>query len=169
MLSICFQKFLLLFLFLCAIFVLWKVKKVLVGKKIKEVRKIRGYTQKQLGELCNIAEPTIRRYELGKLNPKYETIKKIAKALNVPASYLLNYDDSVKDIDIFVPPPNLEASIIRYNKDLRSIIKSIINTGINDNSNSEVLSAYVSALKLFYDDFSDFDFKLIGINTDEII
>lgn len=56
-----------------------------IGEKIREIRKARGLTQKELGEKAGIAEPTIRRYELGKLNPKIETVKKIADALGVDA------------------------------------------------------------------------------------
>ena len=59
------------------------------GERIRYIRKSKGLTQKALGELCGIAEPTIRRYELGKLNPKYETLQKIAKAMDVPISELL--------------------------------------------------------------------------------
>ena len=54
-----------------------------IGAKIRELRKARGLTQKELGEKAGIAEPTIRRYELGKLNPKFGTVKKIADALNI--------------------------------------------------------------------------------------
>lgn len=54
-----------------------------VGELIKKNRLEKGLTQKQLGEMANIAEPTIRRYELGKLNPKYKTLQKIADALGV--------------------------------------------------------------------------------------
>ena len=57
-----------------------------IGERIRMIRKEKKLTQKQLGELCNIAEPTIRRYELGGLNPKIQTIEKIAKALGVPTS-----------------------------------------------------------------------------------
>lgn len=64
-----------------------------VGERIRAARKAKGLTQKQLGEACGIAEPTIRRYELGKLNPKFSTLKKIGKALNVTASYLQGYED----------------------------------------------------------------------------
>ena len=60
-----------------------------VGERIRNARKNAGLTQKQLGEKCGIAEPTIRRYELGKLNPKYETLQKIATALDVPITELL--------------------------------------------------------------------------------
>ena len=38
-----------------------------VGERIRAARRARGLTQKALGEACGIAEPTIRRYELGKL------------------------------------------------------------------------------------------------------
>ena len=60
------------------------------GERIRSIRQSRGLTQKQLGELSGIAEPTIRRYELGKLNPKYETLKKIASALDVTAPFLID-------------------------------------------------------------------------------
>lgn len=55
-----------------------------VGQNIRAIRNERGLTQKQLGELCGIKEANIRKYELGKANPKIETIEKIAKALGVP-------------------------------------------------------------------------------------
>ena len=51
--------------------------------------------KKELGEKAGIAEPTIRRYELGKLNPKIETVKKIADALGVDMNAL--YGDLVWD------------------------------------------------------------------------
>ncbi len=63
----------------------------MVGVKIKELRLRNGLTQKQLGEKCGIAEPTIRKYELGKLNPKIETIGKIAAALNVPVADIMGW------------------------------------------------------------------------------
>ncbi|MDE5801876.1 MAG: helix-turn-helix domain-containing protein [Lachnospiraceae bacterium] len=60
-----------------------------VGEKIKELRSKKGMTQKELGEKCGFADSAIRRYELGKANPKLETIKRIANALEVPTWELL--------------------------------------------------------------------------------
>ena len=60
------------------------------GTKIKEIRKRKGLTQKQLGDLCGIADANIRKYENGKQNPKMETLQKIADALEVPASELIS-------------------------------------------------------------------------------
>ena len=68
-----------------------------VGDRIRSFRKSQNLTQKQLGELSGIAEPTIRRYELGKLNPKYETLSKIAAALGIPASSLLGIGFKIRD------------------------------------------------------------------------
>lgn len=67
-----------------------------IGAKIRELRKARGLTQKELGERAGIAEPTIRRYELGKLNPKFETVQKIAKALNVPEAFFYPIDEQIE-------------------------------------------------------------------------
>ena len=66
-----------------------------IGENIKKFRLEKGWTQKKLGEECEpqIAESTIRRYELGKLNPKLQTLQKIADALDVPLSEL---DDRAK-------------------------------------------------------------------------
>lgn len=63
-----------------------------IGGRICKYRERRNLTQKRLGELAGIAEPTIRRYELGLLNPKLETLTKIATALEVPVSFLLTDD-----------------------------------------------------------------------------
>lgn len=56
-----------------------------VGENIRKIRKEKGLTQKALGQLCNINESQIRRYELGlnNSNPKRETLQKIANALGV--------------------------------------------------------------------------------------
>ncbi|MCM1101920.1 MAG: helix-turn-helix domain-containing protein [Acetatifactor muris] len=54
-----------------------------VGENIRRIRKENGLTQKQLGELCQMNEVQIRQYELGKANPKIETVDKIASALGV--------------------------------------------------------------------------------------
>lgn len=65
-----------------------------IGENIKRIRKQKGLTQKKLSELCGINEAQIRRYELGKknANPKIETIKKIADALNVDMDEIIKSD-----------------------------------------------------------------------------
>lgn len=55
-----------------------------VNEKIKCIRKEKGLTQKELGDrLGGISQQQIGQWETGKANPKYETLQKIASALDV--------------------------------------------------------------------------------------
>ena len=63
------------------------------GELIRKYRKAVGFTQKELGARSGIAEPTIRKYESNRLNPKIETLQKIAKALNIPVARLYGLGD----------------------------------------------------------------------------
>lgn len=70
-----------------------------IGERIREKRKELKLTQKELGKLSKIAEPNIRKYELGKQNPKFETLEKIASGLGVTAHYLqTGYEDSYEEM-----------------------------------------------------------------------
>ena len=71
-----------------------------IGERIRMTRETAGLTQRELGERCKIAEPTIRRYELGKLNPKYTTLQTIASALGVPVSYLTQVEINYISLDL---------------------------------------------------------------------
>lgn len=60
-----------------------------MGDQIKAVRQIRGLTQKELGERMGVDASTVRKYESGRLNPKIETVQKIADALEMPVGAFL--------------------------------------------------------------------------------
>ena len=53
------------------------------GELIRLYRKQRKLTQEELAKKCGTSAAMIRQYELGKRNPKIDTIDKIAQALNV--------------------------------------------------------------------------------------
>lgn len=59
-----------------------------IGERIRQTRKAQGMTQKQVAELCGMADSAIRKYESGSQKPKLETLCKIANALNVSPSFL---------------------------------------------------------------------------------
>lgn len=61
-----------------------------IGKKLKRLRKEKGLTQKQLGELIGKKEITIRKYENGNISIPLDTLNKIANLLNVTTSELLS-------------------------------------------------------------------------------
>lgn len=77
-----------------------------LGDKIKQMRIQKGLTQAQLGSKYGINEATIRRYENNRLNPKFSTVVKFAKELNVDPVWLFMHkygDVTIGDNgDIFV-------------------------------------------------------------------
>lgn len=58
-----------------------------IGEQIKNARKMKNMTQRQLAEKINKAFSSIQKYELGITQPPIDVIKDIATALEVPISY----------------------------------------------------------------------------------
>lgn len=70
-----------------------------IGDEIKRLRIKRGLTQKQLGEMCGMADSAIRKYESGKVKPKIEAIKKLASALQVDPYSLTDFDTATEILE----------------------------------------------------------------------
>ncbi len=66
--------------------------KNLLGKRIKEIRKRRGYTQEKLAELAGIETPSMSNIENGKNYPNFETLEKLSAALDVRPYELYFFD-----------------------------------------------------------------------------
>lgn len=60
-----------------------------IGKKIKDIRKQRGFTQKDFAQLLRIPVTTYANYENGNRTPKTDMIEKIASALEIDVTELL--------------------------------------------------------------------------------
>lgn len=91
-------------------------------ENIRKIRKEKGLTQRELGELCGMADSAIRRYESGRANPKIETLQKIANALNVPIYELAEFDSPLPDI-------GLQANIITEIENHKLLLNFIRNMG----------------------------------------
>lgn len=61
-----------------------------IGENIRKQRKAIGLTQKALGEKCNMPDSQIRQYELDKVTPRVEQLQRIAAALNIKLSDLID-------------------------------------------------------------------------------
>lgn len=57
--------------------------------RLKELRKEKGMTQKELGTIANVSDRSIGFYESGERDPDTETIKIFADFFNVSIDYLL--------------------------------------------------------------------------------
>jgi len=60
------------------------------GKQIRNARRRAGLTQKELGEKLNVSQSAIGQFENENSNPNLKTIRKIADALNIPISELVD-------------------------------------------------------------------------------
>ncbi len=63
-----------------------------LGKRIKELRKSRGFTQEQVAELIDMEQNTISVIESGRNFPTLNTLEKIAKILEINLSDFFNYE-----------------------------------------------------------------------------
>ena len=64
---------------------------------IQKIRKARKLTQKELAEKSGLSLMSIRRYESGERQPKYDQLKEIASALDVPVFDLLEMDEDERN------------------------------------------------------------------------
>lgn len=70
-------------------FVRMEVSLVTFAENLKNIRKERGFSQKEIAEKLGVSQPNYAQYETGKRNPKFETVKKIAAALGIDVYNLL--------------------------------------------------------------------------------
>lgn len=63
------------------------------GERIRFFRKKVKLTQKELAQKAGLAEITIRQYESGRYEPKFDTAKRIAAALEVSVYDLMDWDE----------------------------------------------------------------------------
>lgn len=60
-----------------------------ISNRIRELRKNKKLTQKELAEMINKSERALQKYESGEITPKYSAMEDIAKALNVTIGCLI--------------------------------------------------------------------------------
>jgi len=82
-----------------------------ISKRLKELRKEAGLSQKKLGILSGIdefsASPRVNQYEKGKHVPDFSTLQRFAKVLKTPVCYFYaENDDMAQMIRLFGSLPN---------------------------------------------------------------
>jgi transcriptional regulator with XRE-family HTH domain len=60
-----------------------------IGRKIKLTREEKGVTQQDLAAMCNFEKSNLSRIEAGRSNCTLKTLNKIAKALGISITELL--------------------------------------------------------------------------------
>lgn len=63
------------------------------GERLKELRKKKGLSQKELTDRLNLNRSTYARYETSSTQPDYETLEKLADFFEVTTDYILGRSD----------------------------------------------------------------------------
>ena len=61
----------------------------ILAERLKQCRKEKGFTQREVAIYCDITEKTYQNYELMTREPKVEILLKIADVFEVSLDYLL--------------------------------------------------------------------------------
>lgn len=109
-----------------------------IGDRIRELRKGKKMTQRELAALSDMAENTIRQYELHLRQPKVEQLKNIANSLGCSLDYLTGVEKdnnisfhlekiySEMGYDIYVDDPEHPRYIIHNGKETKVSLSELI-------------------------------------------
>lgn len=78
--------------------------KLLIGKKIRKLRKSKNLTQEKLAELLGIGTPNISYIENGKFAPSIETLEKLANIFEIEPYeiYMCSAEKNIEEIKDYV-------------------------------------------------------------------
>ena len=115
-----------------------------LGERIRKARQIRGITQSQLSEMCDIASSYAGIIERGDKKASIDTIVKVSNALNVATDYLLFDSLEIKEdrinhingdiLTVDVSPVNKNANM----QELLSLLHRVIEQMNSDDKEYEI-------------------------------
>ena len=70
--------------------------KELLGKRVRELRKLRKLTQERLAELAGVDISYLGNIERGNENPTVATLEKLAEALAIKPHQILNFEHALQ-------------------------------------------------------------------------
>lgn len=96
-----------------------------IGKRLRTIREIKGYSQTELGEKVGLSYQQIQKYETGLNRISAVRLKEFAGVLNVPLPYFFDVKNQekwdlfealdkkkpVKDLWSDIPPGNIKAGL----------------------------------------------------------
>lgn len=100
---------------------------VFVGSKIKEYRKKRNMTQKELGEIIGVKHNTISDYERGRTEPEQDSLFAIAKTLKVSVDDFFPVLDNTNSLKNILDDSNdkLDVSDMAFLKQLINQVETL--------------------------------------------
>jgi len=69
----------------------------LLGRRLKDLREARGYTQEELANLVDVALIQVYRWETDKRDPPAETLARLARVLGTTTDYLVGLENAPRE------------------------------------------------------------------------
>lgn len=108
-----------------------------VGERIKQLRKEKGLTQEELGNLLGVKKAAVQKYESGLVqNLKQATIQRLCEIFNREPSYFI-YTEKELEINLREEVVFIEKIERRYGKEVVSIIEVFMD--LDDGGKDKVL------------------------------
>lgn len=99
------------------------------GQKIKQIRKSKGMSLEQVGDIVGVGKSTVRKWETGDIaNMRRDKIALLANALGVEPSYLMGWTDEQHEV---ITEEELE--LIKAYREALPVIKSAALTMLKNN------------------------------------
>lgn len=138
-----------------------------IGDNIKKYRNAKNLTQPKLAELSSCSESSIRKYEKSIRIPGSDILSKIATALEVPVSKLLE-DDTFNLTDSNTELTDTYLELIIGRPDLKPLIDIFRNRGYElrqeiKGSDIYLLKDEEPISKISEDELADFGSKMIHV------
>lgn len=73
-----------------------------LAEKLRQLRSLRGLTQREVAQVAGIDESTVRNYELARRMPKPEQVRSLAAALEVMPEALIPFDPAADHNELFL-------------------------------------------------------------------
>lgn len=115
-----------------------------IGERIKSIRTSKKMTQREVAEKCGFADSAIRKYESGRIAPKWMTLVKIANALEIDPFTLMGIGSGISGV-MNVAKENNNDMIVETARSMAELAKK---------ENIESVGMYTKVIPTEYDDLS---------------
>ena len=100
-----------------------------IDKKLKELRRIKGWTQGDLSKISGINIEQIKKYETGRSEPAVKTLEKLSIAFGITLNELINSEQGSTREDLKI----LFEAVERFNEEEKKTVKEILKALIMKN------------------------------------
>ena len=112
-----------------------------IAERLKEIRIVNRYSQKQIADMCGMAQATIGRYETDAADPSPETLLWYAETFEVSLDYIFGRTDNTRGILYQQNADEMKASL-SDERDMEMFAKMCFEPGtiINDKLKETIVS-----------------------------